>query len=54
LIRTSETDFTLILGYDIPKKFIKTEIEDIFSKMGSRAEIREDLSKLRVKILPPK
>lgn len=54
LIRTSETDFTLILGYDVPKKFIITEIEDIFSKMGSRAEIREDLSKIRVKILPTK
>ncbi len=54
LIRTSETDFTLILGYDVPKKFIRTEIEDIFSRMGSRAEIREGLSKIRVKILPAK
>ena len=52
LIRTAETDFTLILGYDVPKKFIVTEIEDIFSKMGMRADIREDLSKIRVKILP--
>jgi hypothetical protein len=52
LSKASENDFTLILGYDVPKKFIKTELEDIFSKMGSRAEIREDLSKIRVKIFP--
>jgi hypothetical protein len=54
LSRASKTDFILILGYDVPKKFIRTELEDIFSKMGSRAEIREDLSKIRVKILPSK
>ena len=53
LSKTSETDFTLILGCDVPKKFIRTELEDIFSKMGLRAEIREDLSKIRVKIIPP-
>ncbi len=51
LSRASETDFTLILGYDVPKKFIKNELEDIFTKMGRQAEIREDLSKIRVKIL---
>ena len=52
LSKVSENDFTLILGYDVPKKFIRTELEDILSKMGRRAEIREDLSKIRVKILP--
>lgn len=52
LSKSSENDFTLILGYDVPKKFIKTELEDIFSRMGRRAEIKEDLSKIRVKILP--
>lgn len=52
LSKSSENDFTLILGYDVPKKFIRTELEDIFSKMGRRAEIKEDLSKIRVKILP--
>ena len=52
LSRASGTDFTLILGYDVPKKFIRDELEDIFSRMGSQAEIREDLSKIRVKIVP--
>jgi len=50
--KTSDADFTLLLGYDIPKKFVKTEIEDIFSKMGIRADVKEDFSKLRVKLLP--
>lgn len=54
LSKVSENDFTLILGYDVPKKFIRTELEDIFSRMGRRAEIREDLSKIRVKISPSK
>ena len=54
LSMTSETDFTLILGYDVPKKFIEKELEDIFSKMGYRTEIREGLSKISVKILPSK
>jgi len=31
-----------------------TELEDILSKMGRRVEIREDLSKIRIKILAPK
>ncbi len=54
LSRASETDFTLILGYEVPKKFVKNELEYIFSKMGRQAEIREDISKIRIKILPPK
>ena len=54
LSRASETDFTLILGYEVPKKFIKNELEDIFSKMGRQGEIREDISKIRIKILPLK
>jgi len=52
LSRTSDTDFTLLLGYDIPKMFVKTELLDIFSKMGIKVDIKEDFSKLRVKILP--
>lgn len=52
LSRTSETDFTLLLGYDIPKKFVMMELKDIFSKMGIKVDIKEDFSKLRIKILP--
>jgi hypothetical protein len=52
LSRTSDADFTLLLGYDIPKKFVKTELLDIFSKMGIKVDIKEDFSKLRIKVLP--
>jgi len=52
LSKASETDFTLILGYDVSKKFIRDELEDILSRMGSQAEIREDLYKIRIKIVP--
>jgi len=52
LSKTSETDFTLILGYDVPKKFVKIELENIFSKMGINVVIKEDFSKLRMKVQP--
>ena len=51
LSKTADADFTLLLGYDIPKKFVKTELEDIFSKMGIKVDIKEDFSKLRIRIL---
>ena len=52
LSKMSETDFTLILGYDVPKKFVKMELEHIFAKMGIKVDIKEDFSKLRLNILP--
>ena len=35
----------------MPKKFVKTELEEIFAGMGLKVEIKEDLAKLRVKVL---
>ncbi len=51
LNKTSKNEFTLVLGSDVPKKFVKTELEEIFGGMGFRVEIKEDFSKLRVKVL---
>lgn len=51
LHKTSRSDFTLVLGSDVPKKFIKTELEEIFAGMGFQVEIKEDFAKLRVKVL---
>ncbi|MCD6456040.1 MAG: hypothetical protein J7K81_04545 [Methanophagales archaeon] len=52
LRKTSKSDFTLVLGSDVPKKFVKTELEEIFAAgMGFQVEIKEDFSKLRVKVL---
>lgn len=48
LAKNSEKDFTLVLGSDLPKKFIKIFLEEYFSAMGIKAEIKENLAKLRV------
>jgi hypothetical protein len=47
----SENAFTQVLGQDITRKFIKTELEEIFGGMGLKVEIKEDLAKLRVRVL---
>lgn len=47
----SENAFTLVFGPDITRKFIKTELEEIFGGMGLKVEIKEDLAKLRVRVL---
>lgn len=52
LSKTSDADFTLLLGNDTPKKFVKMELEEIFSKMGFKVDIKEDFLKLRIRILP--
>ena len=51
LNKTTKNEFTLVLGSDVPKKFVKTELEEIFGGMGFRVEIKEDFSKLRVNVL---
>ncbi len=51
LRRDSENSFTLVLGSDIAKRFIKTELEEIFEGMGFKVNIKEDLAKLRVRVL---
>lgn len=51
LSKTSKNEFTLVLGSDVPKQFVKTELEEIFGGMGFQVEIKEDFAKLRVKVL---
>jgi hypothetical protein len=51
LSKRSKEEFTLIFGSDLPKKFVKTELEEIFKGMGFMVEIKEDFSKLRVKVI---
>ncbi len=50
LNENSENEFTLVLLSEAPKKFIRIFLEEFFSVMGMRAEIREDLAKLRISI----
>jgi hypothetical protein len=51
LSKRSKEEFTLIFGSDLPKKFVKAELEEIFKGMGFMVEIKEDFSKLRVKVI---
>jgi len=48
MTKDSENDFTLVLGSELPKKFVKTFLEEYFAGMGVKAEIKENLAKLRV------
>lgn len=50
VVRNSEVDFTLVLGSEIPKNFIKIFLEEYFLGMGAKVDIRENLAKLRVTI----
>ncbi|MDD1742907.1 MAG: ribbon-helix-helix protein, CopG family [Methanotrichaceae archaeon] len=49
--KTSKNDFTLIFGSDLSKKFIREELEEIFEGMGFIVELKEDFSKLRLKVI---
>ncbi len=51
LSKTSKNEFTLVLGSDVPKQFIRTELEEIFTGMDFQVDIKEDIAKLRVKVL---
>ncbi len=48
---TDEKDITLIFGSETARKFIRTFLEEVFKGMGFNAEIKEDFTKLRVKVL---
>ena len=50
MTKDSENDFTLVLGSELPKKFVKTFLEEYFAGMGVKAEIKENLAKLRVTV----
>jgi hypothetical protein len=50
MTKDSENDFTLILGSELPKKFVKIFLEEYFAGMGVKAEIKENLAKLRVTV----
>ncbi len=51
LRKADEKEFTLILGSKAGKEFIKTFLEESLKNMGFNVDIKEDYSKLRVKIL---
>jgi hypothetical protein len=49
VMRESKDNYTLLLGSDIPKKFIRIFLEEVLAGMGFEGELKEDLAKIRVK-----
>jgi hypothetical protein len=52
LIKNAPNDFTLVLVSEVSKDFIRIFLEEYFAAMGVKAEIKENLTKLRVTIKP--
>ncbi len=52
ITKNSERDFTLVLGSELPKTFVKILIEEFFSVAGIKAEIKENFAKLSVTAKP--
>ncbi|MDY6965622.1 MAG: ribbon-helix-helix protein, CopG family [Halobacteriota archaeon] len=50
LIKNSQNEFTLLLGTDITKDWVKRLVEDFSESMGFDIMIKEDISKLRVRV----
>jgi hypothetical protein len=48
LTKNAPNDFTLVLVSEISKDFIRIFLEEYFAAMGVKAEIKENLTKLRV------
>jgi hypothetical protein len=48
VIKISETDYTLVLCSDLPKKFVITFLEEFFSVIDVKVELKPQLSKICV------
>lgn len=51
LSRESDSEFTLVLNLEASKRFIRELLSETMKGMGHKIEIKEDVMKLRVKIL---
>jgi hypothetical protein len=52
LTKNAPNDYTLVLVSGVSKDFIRVFLEEYFAAMGVKAEIKENLTKLRVTIKP--
>ena len=52
LIKNGPNDYTLVLVSEVSKDFIRIFLEEYFAAMGVKAEIKENLTKLRVTVKP--
>jgi hypothetical protein len=53
LIKNAPNDYTLMLVSETSKEFIKIFLEEYFVAMDVKAEIKENLTKLRITVTPP-
>jgi hypothetical protein len=52
LTKNSPDDYTLVLVSEVSKAFIRIFLDEYFVTMGVKAEIKENLTKLRVTVKP--
>jgi hypothetical protein len=52
LTKNASNDYTLVLVSEVSKDFIRIFLEEYFAAMGVNAEIKENLTKLRVTVKP--
>jgi hypothetical protein len=52
LTKNAPNDYTLVLVSEASKDFIRIFLEEYFAAMGVKAEIKENLTKLRVTVKP--
>ena len=52
LTKNAPNDYTLVLVSEVSKDFIRIFLEEYFDAMGVKAEIKENLTKLRVTVKP--
>ena len=52
LTKNAPNDFTLVLASEVSKEFVRVFLEEYFAAMGIKAEIKENLTKLRVTVKP--
>ena len=52
MIKNSQKDFTLVLGSELPKTFVRILIEEFFAGAGIKADIKENLAKISVTVKP--
>jgi hypothetical protein len=50
LTKNSDRDYTLVFGSELPKKFVRVFLEEYFSAMSIKPEIKENLTKLNVTV----
>jgi len=48
--KNSQNDFTLVLGSEAARKFVKIFIEEFLSVMGLKTDIKENIAKIRVTV----